>query len=139
MFSFFRQRSHCFSCYFQVILQSEVKATLTIYDAWLDLQDGFIHTGKGDGRPTPGFFPLVISPNSRAGILFSICLEISNAEGIFMWTSVLYIFLIAVVSCTSEVIRKPFQCLRTGNHITTLIERDTGVLISHHSSRVFYL
>lgn len=49
------------------------------------------------------------------------------------------IFLIAVVSCTSEVIRKPFQCLRTGNHITTLIERDTGVLISHHSSRVFYL
>ncbi|PQM39566.1 trafficking protein particle complex II-specific subunit 130 homolog [Prunus yedoensis var. nudiflora] len=26
----------------QVILHSEVKATLTIYDAWLDLQDGFV-------------------------------------------------------------------------------------------------
>ncbi|KAG6689380.1 hypothetical protein I3843_11G169700 [Carya illinoinensis] len=64
----------------QVILQSEVKATLTIYDAWLDLQDGFAHTRKGDGRPNPGFIPLVISPNSRAGILFSICFEMSNAE-----------------------------------------------------------
>ncbi|XP_015896085.1 trafficking protein particle complex II-specific subunit 130 homolog isoform X1 [Ziziphus jujuba] len=65
----------------QVILHSEVKATLTIYDAWLDLQDGFVHTGQGDGRPTSGFFPLVISPASRAGILFSICLGKTNAEG----------------------------------------------------------
>lgn len=64
----------------QVILQSEVKATLTINDAWLDLQDGFVHTTKGDGRPTSGFFPLVISPHSRAAILFSICLEMLNAE-----------------------------------------------------------
>lgn len=64
----------------QVILQSEVKATLTINDAWLDLQDGFVHTRKSDGRPTSGFFPLVISPHSRAAILFSICLEMSNAE-----------------------------------------------------------
>ncbi|GLT77013.1 hypothetical protein SLA2020_486390 [Shorea laevis] len=64
----------------QVILQSEVKATLTIYDAWLDLQDGFVHTRKGDGRPTSGFTSLIISPHSRAGILFSICLEMSNAE-----------------------------------------------------------
>ncbi|XP_059441015.1 trafficking protein particle complex II-specific subunit 130 homolog isoform X2 [Corylus avellana] len=64
----------------QVILQSEVKATLTIYDTWLDLQDGFVHTRKGDGRPTSGLTPLIISPHSRAGILFSICLEMSNAE-----------------------------------------------------------
>lgn len=64
----------------QVILQSEVKATLTIYDAWLDLQDGFVHTRKDDGRPTSGFTPLIISPHSRAGILFSICLEMPNAE-----------------------------------------------------------
>ncbi|KAM3744535.1 hypothetical protein ACB098_06G059500 [Castanea mollissima] len=64
----------------QVILQSEVKATLTINDAWLDLQDGFVHTTKGDGRPTSAFFPLVISPHSRAAILFSICLEMLNAE-----------------------------------------------------------
>ncbi|CAK7327573.1 unnamed protein product [Dovyalis caffra] len=58
----------------QVILHSQVKATLTIYDAWLELQDGFVHTGQGSGRPTSDFFPLVISPTSRAGIMFSICL-----------------------------------------------------------------
>jgi len=55
-----------------VILHSQVKATLTIYDAWLELQDGFIHTGQGTGRPTSSFFPLMISPSSRAGIMFSI-------------------------------------------------------------------
>ncbi|KAL2496069.1 Trafficking protein particle complex II-specific subunit [Forsythia ovata] len=58
----------------QVILQSQVKASLTVYDAWLDLQDGFVHAGKGDGRPTSNFFPLIVSPKSKAGILFSICL-----------------------------------------------------------------
>lgn len=67
---------------FQVILHSEVKATLTIYDAWLDLQDGFVNTGQSDGRPTSAYFPLVVSPNSRAGILFSIRLGKTNAEGI---------------------------------------------------------
>ncbi|THG14027.1 hypothetical protein TEA_023277 [Camellia sinensis var. sinensis] len=45
----------------QVILHSQVKASLTIYDAWLDLQDGFAHTGLGAGRPASGFFPLVVS------------------------------------------------------------------------------
>lgn len=55
-----------------MILHSQVKATLTIYDAWLELQDGFIHTGQGTGRPTSSFFPLMISPTSRAGIMFSI-------------------------------------------------------------------
>ncbi|XP_024156970.1 trafficking protein particle complex II-specific subunit 130 homolog [Rosa chinensis] len=64
----------------QVILHSEVKATLTIYDAWLDLQDGFVNTGQSDGRPTSAYFPLVVSPNSRAGILFSICLGKTNSE-----------------------------------------------------------
>ncbi|KAJ4845232.1 hypothetical protein Tsubulata_003832 [Turnera subulata] len=58
----------------QVILHSQVKATLTIYDAWLELQAGFVHTEQADGRPTSGFFPLAISPTSRAGILFSISL-----------------------------------------------------------------
>ncbi|XP_022848389.1 trafficking protein particle complex II-specific subunit 130 homolog isoform X1 [Olea europaea var. sylvestris] len=58
----------------QVILQSQVKASLTIYDAWLDLQDGFVHTGNDDGRSTSNFFPLIVSPKSKAGILFSICL-----------------------------------------------------------------
>ncbi|KAH6795720.1 hypothetical protein C2S51_036706 [Perilla frutescens var. frutescens] len=57
----------------QVILQSQVKASLAISDAWLDLQDGFAHTGKGDGRPVSRFFPLIVSSKSRAGILFSIC------------------------------------------------------------------
>ncbi|KAJ0102315.1 hypothetical protein Patl1_04570 [Pistacia atlantica] len=64
----------------QVILHSQVKASLTIYDAWLDLQDGFVHTGQTNGRPTSGFFPLVISPTSRGGILFSICLEKTPTE-----------------------------------------------------------
>ncbi|KAK2993008.1 hypothetical protein RJ640_004520 [Escallonia rubra] len=58
----------------QVILHSQVKASVTIYDAWLDLQDGFAHSGECDGRPTSAFFPLVVSPTSRAAILFSICL-----------------------------------------------------------------
>ncbi|KAL7186352.1 hypothetical protein ACSBR2_028154 [Camellia fascicularis] len=64
----------------QVILHSQVKASLTIYDAWLDLQDGFAHTGQGAGRPASGFFPLVVSPTSRAGMLFSICLATTIAE-----------------------------------------------------------
>lgn len=64
----------------QVILHSQVKATVTIHDAWLDLQDGFVHTTQGDAKPAPGF-PLVISPNSRAGILFGICLGKATAEG----------------------------------------------------------
>ncbi|KAJ1377614.1 TRAPP II complex, TRAPPC10 [Sesbania bispinosa] len=64
----------------QVILHSEVKATLTIYDAWLDLQDGFVHTGQTEGRSNSSFFPLIISPTSKAGILFSICLGKTNTE-----------------------------------------------------------
>ncbi|KAG8658031.1 trafficking protein particle complex II-specific subunit 130 homolog isoform X1 [Manihot esculenta] len=64
----------------QVILHSQVKASLTIYDAWLELQDGFVHTGQGNGRPTSSFFPLVISPTSKAGILFSICLGSTTGE-----------------------------------------------------------
>ncbi|CAN4102857.1 unnamed protein product [Withania somnifera] len=58
----------------QVILQSQVQATLTIYDSWLDLQEGFAHTRNGDNKPISGFFPIVISPKCRAGILFSVCL-----------------------------------------------------------------
>ncbi|CAJ2659893.1 unnamed protein product [Trifolium pratense] len=65
----------------QVILHSEVKATLTIYDAWLDLQDGFVHSGQSEGRPNSSFFPLIISPTSKGGILFSIFLDKTNAEG----------------------------------------------------------
>ncbi|KAL3849615.1 hypothetical protein ACJIZ3_011497 [Penstemon smallii] len=65
----------------QVILHSQVKASLIIYDAWLDLQDGFAHTGKGDGRPASRFFPLFVSPKSRAGILFSICLADTPGRG----------------------------------------------------------
>ncbi|XVF18963.1 hypothetical protein REPUB_Repub11eG0069400 [Reevesia pubescens] len=64
----------------QVTLHSQVKATLTVHDAWLDLQDGFVHAGKGDGRPISGFFPLVISPTSKAGLLFRVCLGKRIAE-----------------------------------------------------------
>ncbi|XP_010914497.1 trafficking protein particle complex II-specific subunit 130 homolog isoform X2 [Elaeis guineensis] len=59
----------------QVIIHSQVKATLSLQDAWLDLQAGFVHLGKGDGRPTSSFFPLSISPTSTAALLFSISLE----------------------------------------------------------------
>ncbi|XVF70367.1 hypothetical protein PTKIN_Ptkin11bG0156300 [Pterospermum kingtungense] len=64
----------------QVTLHSLVKATLTVYDAWLDLQDGFVHAGQGDGRPIFGFFPLVVSPTSRGGLLFTVCLGKRTAE-----------------------------------------------------------
>ncbi|KAI4333711.1 hypothetical protein L6164_018484 [Bauhinia variegata] len=64
----------------QVILHSEVKATLTIYDARLDLQDGFVHAGRNGGRPSSSLFPLIVSPTSKAGILFSICLGEANTE-----------------------------------------------------------
>ncbi|KAL6553444.1 hypothetical protein OROGR_007286 [Orobanche gracilis] len=66
--------------FLQVILQSQVKASLAIHDAWLDLQDGFAHAGNGDGRPASSFFPLIVSSNSRAGILFSICLADTPAK-----------------------------------------------------------
>jgi hypothetical protein len=59
----------------QVILRSEVKASLHVKDMWLDLQSGFEHLGKGDGRPASNLFPLVIAPSSRAGILFIIRLS----------------------------------------------------------------
>ncbi|KAK4420679.1 Trafficking protein particle complex II-specific subunit [Sesamum alatum] len=64
----------------QVILQSQVKASLVIQDALLDLQDGFAHAGKGDGRPASSFFPLIVSPQSRAGLMFSICLSETPAK-----------------------------------------------------------
>ncbi|KAI0524933.1 hypothetical protein KFK09_004323 [Dendrobium nobile] len=57
----------------QVIIYSQVKASMKLCDAWLDLQPGFVHVGKGDGRPTSSFFPFVVSPSSRAAILFVIC------------------------------------------------------------------
>ncbi|KAI3708451.1 hypothetical protein L2E82_37621 [Cichorium intybus] len=56
----------------QVILHSQVKASLTIHDAWLDLKDGFALAGQSNGRPTSAFFPLVVPSTSRAGILFTI-------------------------------------------------------------------
>ncbi|KAK9056976.1 hypothetical protein SSX86_024341 [Deinandra increscens subsp. villosa] len=69
------------SLFLQVILQSQVKASLTIHDVWLDLQDGFSHAGRGDGRPTSGMFPLVVPPASKSGILFGISLgTITNED-----------------------------------------------------------
>ncbi|KAJ9568518.1 hypothetical protein OSB04_004484 [Centaurea solstitialis] len=46
-----------------------------------DLLDGFAHGGRGDGRPTSAFFPLVVPSASRAGILFSISLGSTTSEG----------------------------------------------------------
>ncbi|KAL1145824.1 hypothetical protein V6Z11_A11G326100 [Gossypium hirsutum] len=65
----------------QVTLHSQANATLSVYDAWLNLHDGFTHAGQGNGRPISAFFPLVISPFSRAGLLFCLCLEKRTAEG----------------------------------------------------------
>ncbi|GJM95475.1 hypothetical protein PR202_ga12215 [Eleusine coracana subsp. coracana] len=74
---------------FHVILCSEVKASLHTKDMWLDLQSGFEHLGKGDGRPASNLFPLVVAPSSKAGILFIIRLsgttdsdELENADSI---------------------------------------------------------
>ncbi|KAK8329520.1 hypothetical protein V6Z12_A11G326700 [Gossypium hirsutum] len=64
----------------QVTLHSQANATLSVYDAWLNLHDGFTHAGQGNGRPISAFFPLVISPFSRAGLLFCLCLEKRTAE-----------------------------------------------------------
>uniref|UniRef100_A0A7N0V8S3 Trafficking protein particle complex II-specific subunit 130 homolog n=2 Tax=Kalanchoe fedtschenkoi TaxID=63787 RepID=A0A7N0V8S3_KALFE len=62
----------------QVILVSQVKSTLTISDAWLNLGDGFVHSGQNKGESASSLFPLVVSPNSRAGMLFGICLGKRN-------------------------------------------------------------
>ncbi|PWA88389.1 CLUB [Artemisia annua] len=64
----------------QVILNSQVKASLTIHDAWLDLQDGFSHTTKGDGRPTSNLLPLVVPATSRTGIFFGISMRTTTTE-----------------------------------------------------------
>lgn len=56
-----------------------MKATLHVKDVSLDLQAGFEHLGKGDGRPTSSLFPLVIAPSSKAGILFVI--RLSGTKG----------------------------------------------------------
>ncbi|MQL80119.1 hypothetical protein Taro_012568 [Colocasia esculenta] len=56
----------------QVIIHSQVKASLKIDDAWLELQEGFLHMGEGDGRPSSSSFPLTLAPSSRAAMLFSI-------------------------------------------------------------------
>jgi len=68
----------------QVTLHSQVKATLSIRDAWLDLQDGFVHTCQNNGRPSSAFFPVTVSPASKAGMLFSICLGSANVTGMSM-------------------------------------------------------
>jgi hypothetical protein len=79
------------------MLQSQVKATLNINDAWLDIRDGFEHVAKTDRRPTVTTFPLVISPSSKAGILFTVRLS-SNEGGSFFLLKVksdLWIVLLA--------------------------------------------
>ncbi|KAK9688979.1 hypothetical protein RND81_09G026100 [Saponaria officinalis] len=65
----------------QVTLHSQVKASLSICDAWLDLQDGFVHTSENDGRPASAFFPLTVSSASKASVLFSICFSSTNVTG----------------------------------------------------------
>lgn len=94
---------------------------LTIYDAWLDLQDGFVHSGQTEGRPKSSFFPLIISPTSKAGILFSIFLDKTNAEGKCIWpeiseTMLLLLFHTAPNNLTSAPKYHSMQNLGTGYH-----------------------
>ncbi|XP_021726056.1 trafficking protein particle complex II-specific subunit 130 homolog isoform X1 [Chenopodium quinoa] len=65
----------------QVTLHSQVKATLSVHDARLDLQDGFVHNCQNNGRPASAFFPLTVSPSSKASMLFSICFGSMNVKG----------------------------------------------------------
>lgn len=60
-----------------------MKAALQLYDAWLDLQAGFVHVGKVDGRPISSSFPLVISPSSTAGLLFTIQLASTKGSNLY--------------------------------------------------------
>eukprot|EP01018_Ginkgo_biloba_P022070 Gb_23994 [translate_table: standard] len=65
----------------QVTLFSQVKAALTILDAWLDLQSGFVHVGSINGRPNPSnVLPLAVSPSSRGGLLFTVRLGSNTPE-----------------------------------------------------------
>ena len=77
-----------------MILRSEVKATLHVKDVRLDLQSGFEHLGKGDGRPALSLFPLVIAPSSKAGILLMI--RLSGTKG---------------KSSLSFILAVPYDCL----------------------------
>ncbi|XP_042448522.1 trafficking protein particle complex II-specific subunit 130 homolog [Zingiber officinale] len=70
----------------QATIHSQVKATLCLYDAWLDLQAGFVHVRKENGRVVSSFFPLIISPSSTVGILFSICIDKMAIGGTFVFT-----------------------------------------------------
>ncbi|CAO2836054.1 unnamed protein product [Amaranthus hypochondriacus] len=65
----------------QATLHSQVKATLSIHDAWMNLQDGFVHSCANEGRPASAFFPLTVSPASKASMLFSICFGSINVQG----------------------------------------------------------
>ncbi|XP_028548578.1 trafficking protein particle complex II-specific subunit 130 homolog [Dendrobium catenatum] len=71
----------------QVLIYSQVKASMKLCDAWLDLQPGFVHVGKSDGRPTSSFFPFVVSPSSRAAILFVICVGNISRTGMLLFPS----------------------------------------------------
>lgn len=66
----------------QVTLFSLVKAAIVIYDAWLDLQFGFVHVGRNNGRPNPStVLPLAVSPSSRGALIFTVCLASALEEG----------------------------------------------------------
>ncbi|KAH9650882.1 Trafficking protein particle complex II-specific subunit 130-like [Citrus sinensis] len=69
------------SCAFYAIRVLSYRSYFPLEVGWSPyFIDGFVHTRQGDGRPTSGFFPLVISSSSKAGILFSICLGKTTPE-----------------------------------------------------------
>ncbi|KAE8708448.1 hypothetical protein F3Y22_tig00110339pilonHSYRG00038 [Hibiscus syriacus] len=56
----------------QVTILSQVNATLNVSEAWLNLQDGFVHIGQSDGRSISAFLPVKISLNSGARLAFHV-------------------------------------------------------------------
>lgn len=65
----------------QVTLISQLNAAITIIDAQLDLQPGFVHIGGANGNPFPSsILPLVMAPSSESALLFMVCLETSSKQ-----------------------------------------------------------
>ncbi|XP_078436829.1 TRAPP II complex TRAPPC10/CLUB [Wolffia australiana] len=63
----------------QVEIHSLVNASLRVDEAWLEVQGEVLVVGKGDGKPISTSFPLVLTPSSSAGVLFSIHFGESDA------------------------------------------------------------
>ncbi|KAH7289351.1 hypothetical protein KP509_31G071500 [Ceratopteris richardii] len=65
--------------FLQVTLISQLNASITIEDAELVLQPGFVHVNGESGRPFPSsILPLVMAPSSESALLFTARYEMSG-------------------------------------------------------------